>query len=169
MIRQINQNDSCREIPLRNSIKTVKVSSEDFDCLNIYSWRLGDWGYAESWINGSWNSMHRFLMHPVVSGFEVDHKNSDKLDNRRENLRICTRSQNNANRIKSDGCYSRFKGVTFLKREKHHLAPWSAQIKVNRKKYHLGNYPVEELAAEAYNIAALEHFGEFARLNVIQS
>lgn len=94
-------------------------------------------------------------------GFWVDHINGDTLDNRRSNLRLCTVSGNNHNRMKSKNNTSGYKGVSWLKQNQK----WRAYIKVNSKDKHLGCYLDKEDAARAYDKAAKEYFGEFARLN----
>ena len=102
-------------------------------------------------------------MHALITGFpETDHVNGNSLDNRRVNLREATRSQNNWNRGKQLGS-SRFKGITWDKRDKN----WKAQIQVNYKRISIGRFTDEIEAAKAYDKAAMEHFGEFARTNVM--
>ena len=85
------------------------------------------------------------------------------LDNRRSNLRLCTRAQNQANKLKKPGCSSTFKGVSWNKAAKK----WQASIRVSQKLIALGLFNDEVLAARSYNVAAVEHFGEFALLNEI--
>jgi hypothetical protein len=87
------------------------------------------------------------------------------LDNRRENLRICTIQQNirNSRKWKTKEQTSKYKGVTW-KKEK---SKWRAYICVDRKQIHLSYYNSEAEAAKAYNIAAIKYFGEFANLNII--
>jgi hypothetical protein len=92
---------------------------------------------------------------------DVDHENADTLDNRRLNLRKATRSQNNANQRKRLDCSSRYKGV-FLHKQ---TGKWCAQICSLGVKRHLGLYIHDFDAATAYNFAAHEAFGEFARFN----
>lgn len=108
--------------------------------------------------------MHRLILGTSV-GMEVDHVNGDGRDNRRVNLRLATHSQNMANqRKRRDGISSRYKGVWYERRRKR---PWRAKIKVRGRQVNLGYFETEEEAAYAYNLAALEHFGGFARLNEI--
>jgi hypothetical protein len=103
--------------------------------------------------------MHRFLI--GEAGLYVDHRNGDGLDNRRANLRSATNSQNQANRGKSKRNKSGFKGVYFHKPAQKFLA----SIQFEGKLRHLGLFadPIE--AAKAYDAAALEYFGQFAKTN----
>ena len=106
--------------------------------------------------------MHREIMN-AVSGLDVDHRNRNTLDNREENLRIATRSQNCQNKkIRVDN-RSGFKGVTFEanSRGKKHF---QARIQVGGKRIRIGRYLTAEEAYDAYCEAAKHHFGEFARL-----
>lgn len=105
--------------------------------------------------------MHRFIMSvPHGDRRMVDHKDHDGLNNRRENLRVCTRSRNmqNANSTLRPQ-KSRFKGVTLNGNR------WRAQLKADGKVVNLGTFATEEDAALAYDHAALVHFGEFALTN----
>lgn len=108
--------------------------------------------------------MHRLLIY-VPPGFEVDHINRNGLDNRRANLRTCTKSENAANREKVGGdTSSKYKGV----HRRADSGKWMARIKVNGRRRSLGCFYSEEEAALAYNVAATEEFGEFARVNVVR-
>lgn len=91
----------------------------------------------------------------------VDHKNMNRLDNRRENLRPCTQSQNLANSKKRPHNTSGFKGVNWHTGTK----AWAARLGFQNKRIHLGYFKTAEEAARAYDAAAKQYFGEFARLN----
>ena len=103
--------------------------------------------------------MSRILGRDLVKGEKVDHVNGDPLDNRRENLRLATSLQNNRNVGKRSDNKSGFKGVYWYKA----ASKWRAQIRVNKRAIHLGQYDTPEEAYEAYCQAAKYYFGEFAR------
>lgn len=83
----------------------------------------------------------------------VDHIDRDQKNNHFSNLRWCDYSQNNRNRNKSIGCYSRYIGVSFYKSNKK----WRAALQINGKKKHLGCYDTEEEAYEAFKTAVVEN------------
>ena len=101
------------------------------------------------------------LLHRLIfTEGRADHKNRNGCDNRRENLRACTSSENSANRRRKTRTLPR--GV-FRQRNK-----FQASIVANKKKIHLGTYNTPEQAAKAYDAAAIKYFGEFATLNFTQ-
>jgi len=102
-----------------------------------------------------------YLIHFGHIPQEIDHINRIRSDNRIENLRPVTRSQNCANQTTQKRSASGFKGVTFLAK----LNKWRARIKVAQKEIYLGLYAEKETAAAAYNQAATQYFGEFANVN----
>ncbi len=106
--------------------------------------------------------MHRQIMN-APPGMDVDHQDHNTLNNQRANLRVCTRTQNNANSRKRNGCTSRFKGVYWYRERKR----WLVQITTAGRTNTLGYFEDEVEAACAYNAAALEQFKEFALLNTI--
>lgn len=114
--------------------------------------------------NGSIKShgLHRLVMLVFVgeSELDVDHINGDRADNRLENLRYCTRSQNQMNRISRYGS-SKYKGVCWCK----DMGKWRCVVRKNGKRFNLGYFKNEKDAAFAYDLKAKELFGEFSRLN----
>jgi hypothetical protein len=104
--------------------------------------------------------MHREIMNPPP-GLLVDHKNNNPLDNRRENLRLATRSQNMQNKRKKKNATSKYFGVHLIKAE----GKWSARVKNEGKLILVGRFDNEIDAARAYDAAVRKHHIEFARLN----
>lgn len=104
---------------------------------------------------------HRQLMLPDEDRV-IDHINGNGLDNRISNLRIVTEAQNNRNtKVRTVNKTSKYKGVRFVKNR----SIWTAQIGVNGKQKHLGQYKTEKEAAKVYDKAALHYYKEFANLN----
>jgi hypothetical protein len=105
-----------------------------------------------------------WLMHHGRMPLEIDHVDGDPVNNRIENLRECTRSQNNQNRKQnSRPTTSRYKGVFYNTQKKK----WQATIHLVKRK-HLGFFDSEDDAAAAYDRAALDIFGEFALINGVK-
>ena len=155
-----------KEIELHNGMKTI-VDDEDYEFLNRFTWtaqRGRTTWYCITTIDRECVPMHR-LITKAPKGLEVDHEDHNGLNNQRSNLRIATRSQNMANARKwRSKTSSKYKGVCV--RADGYI---TAQIYPNRRAVHLGYFPNEELAAEAYDKAAIFYFGEFARLNFPES
>ena len=162
-----------REITLTRG-KVAIVDDEDFEGLSKLPWiatfKRDRW-YATRTegprIARRTTAMHRVILGLTNPTIEGDHINGDTLDNRRHNLRPATRMQNQRNSRPSRSRKScAFKGVTFVNRAGYELArPWVAQITVGGRHINIGYFAIAEEAAHAYDAAAREHFGEFARLN----
>jgi len=107
--------------------------------------------------------MHRQIMAAPV-GMDVDHRDHNTLNNRKENLRVCTTAQNIQNQLPSRGETSGFKGVTWDKRDRK----WKAYIRIKGRQKFLGYYDDEIEAALVYDTAARRVFKEFACCNFPQ-
>ncbi len=156
-----------KEINLTQN-KVALIDNEDYQRINQHKWyahyQHGYW-YAVRNIRNSngkriTQHMHRFII-DVPDGLETDHINHNGLDNRKCNLRSCTRMENQQNQRLQQKTSSCYKGIHWHKRDKK----WYARIRLNGKLIHIGLYTNEIIAALAYNIKATELFGEFACLN----
>ena len=148
--------------------KYALVDDEDYEWLNQWKWYANKGGntyYAVRNMrckNGKRTivTMHREILKPKKE-LVCDHINGNGLDNRRENLRICTQAENLYNRQPQKNTLSGFKGVHWHNRDKL----WQARITCNHKRINLGFFKRQVDAARAYNKAALLYHGTFARLN----
>ena len=161
-------------IPLTQGRDAI-VDDADYEWLRQWKWTLtprGDrrvgYAYRQEYLgNGKYRTilMHRAILGVVDEPDVVtDHRSGFGLDNQRSNLRACTHLQNARNQRKcTSSTSSRYKGVSWRRRDNR----WEARLKVCGRLLFLGLYFDEADAAEAYNAAALRHFGEYARLNQI--
>lgn len=158
-----------REIPLGNS-KFAIVDDDMYEYLSQWNWRfIGNYAARSICVNGkntTWAMHHEIL--PPLQGYEIDHINRNKLDNRRENLRVVTQGQNMANRGPNKSSNktpkrSKYKGVYLFKHYKHRS--WGASIMYQGKRYQLGRFDTEQDAAKAYDMKAKELYGEIAYTN----
>jgi hypothetical protein len=147
--------------------KYALVDDEDFKWLNQWKWKSNGLGYAVTSFKSKKNQsgkrtvlMHRAIMRCKIKTM-VDHKDGNKLNNRKSNLRFCNKSQNGINRPKQKNNTSGYKGVVFWA----HISKWNSAIMMNKKRYYLGNFDSAVDAAKAYDKKAIEMFGEFAKLN----
>jgi hypothetical protein len=154
--------DNVRYIPLTQG-KYAIVDAGDYERVSRYKWCLSRTGkqlYAQRRTGGKTIRMHQFIMNPP-KGMVVDHIDGNGLNNRRSNLRICTRPENTRNRRVNPNTSTGFKGVW---RDKKTGKCW-AQIYFEGKPIRLGSFATAVEAARAYDRKAIELFGQFARLN----
>lgn len=142
--------------------KFAIVDDEDYVNLVGRKWQYNS-GYASTYINGKNILLHRYLLNPELDK-EVDHINRNKLDNRRSNLRVCTRKENGRNRSLAINNSSGYHGVYFSKTEKRKKR-WTVSIRIDGIKKTIGRYLTGKQAAKAYDEKALKYHGEFATTN----
>ncbi len=154
-----------KELKLSNSDIPAIVDDDCWDYLSKWPWNVSSSGTIQYSYTKNYKRRHVSLGSAIMGKpFELfDHKDRDPFNNQRNNLRPCTRSQNEANKPKKGGTTSQYKGVYWdSTRQK-----WQAQICINRNKKALGRFDNEIDAAKAYNIEAAKLYGEFAVLNSI--
>ena len=169
-----NRTDFFLELPMKliplTQGRIAIVDDEDFEWLSQWNWHAGGRPRNEYASRSEPRlppiaskgpqrtiKMHRLIMNPP-KGYEVDHINGDTFDNRRTNLRICTRAENCRNRLPTIG--RRFKGA--IQRESGN---WRSMIRSQGRLIHIGTFRTEIDAAKAYDAKAKELFDEFAHLN----
>lgn len=150
--------------------KPVLFDSTDWALIDNYRLRINPKnGYVMSfrYEKGKSKTMYlsRIIMGVTDSKIEVDHINLDKLDNRRSNLRTASHLQNCHNRKRNPGGASNYKGVLTV--NDRGCKRIIARVTHNKKVYYLGSFETQELAAAAYNEAALKYHGEFANVNTL--
>ena len=148
--------------------KVALVDDEDYEYLNQFNWFASknfNTYYATRGTRKDGKKvsvpMHRVILN-VSTGKHIDHINHDGLDNRKINLRICTISQNQHNQRLHTGLKSSvYKGVHWSKKSKK----WQSRVGFMGKRIYVGQYDSEKDAAKAYDLKAIEYFGEFAKTN----
>ena len=144
----------------------IKVDLGDLDfLLQGALWSVNANGYASrhSYTSNGKDLMHRIILNVTDPKIQVDHINGDKLDNRRQNLREATVSQNLANSEVNPNHATSYKGVTTTPYGKYR-----SRIGFMNERIFIGDFNTEEDAARAYNEKAVELFGEYARINIIR-
>jgi hypothetical protein len=151
-------------IPLTKGYEAV-IDAADVHLVSGCNWYANTDGHTVYAQRGAYadgvqktTRLHRVLM-SVDDGLLVDHRDGDGLNNRRSNLRVATRAQNNRNQRLVVRNSSGFKGVSWDKHERK----WQAQIRMNNKTHNLGRYRTPEDAHAAYCEASTRLHGEFAR------
>lgn len=159
-----------KEIELSQGYKAL-VDDKDYETVNALTWHVHRYKsgtcYAEHTRSVEGKTI-TYRMHQFITGQKgIDHRDGDGLNDQRSNFRLATPHQNRMNKKKYRSFVSIYKGVGCK-----YLAGgdkrFSAYIGIDGKQKHLGYFDVEIDAAEAYDKAAVHHFGTFARLNFPQ-
>lgn len=155
----------------------IKIDDDDFEKVKDKNWCINSRGYAVTTLftRGSTRLMHRIIMGINDPKVLIDHKDRDRLNNSKSNLRICNASENQKNKkpsgeVKFLGVsIHRSKGLYKLKsgevKTHYRKDKFIAHINVNGKAKHLGLFTCEIEAAKCYDEAAKKYHGEFANLN----
>lgn len=135
------------------------VDDQDLPLIDGLVWEVVQSGRVSTKSLGAWVTLHRFIVRHVPDGMVVDHINGNPLDNRRANLRVCTRAQNSQNVKRRSSNKSGYKGVSWDSER----GKWVAKIAVENKDHFLGRFDSKEAAAMAYAAASLNMHGPFGR------
>jgi hypothetical protein len=147
-----------KKIILSNTGNEVLVDDEDYDFLNRFHWHESTNGYAAT--GDKCLYMHRLVLGVSNKEVTVDHVNGKRIrDNRKQNLRKATPSQQQANSQRRVDNTTGYKGVT--KRDGRYIA----RLGVNGKRIHIGNFNTAIEAAKAYDETAKLYYGEYSNTN----
>lgn len=139
------------------------VDVEDLPLVNNYKWHAKKCGvkmYAASREPSSAGKKTIYMHRLILAGEEIDHRDGDGLNNKKCNLRVCSRSQNNANRHSIPTTASGYRGVYL-----HHTGKWYGRMTKDGRMYFTERVASAEIAVAARDKLALLLFGEFASLN----
>ena len=150
-----------KTIPLTKGYSAI-VDAEDYEWLMRWKWHVCECTTVYAMRNSKPDAdgrRHHIMMHREIAktpkGMETDFKNGDGLDNRKENLRNCTRSQNQHNRNPNKRGASKYKGVYRMGKK------WAASLQIDKKRIFLGTFVDEKAAGAAYAFRAQIEFKEF--------
>jgi hypothetical protein len=134
------------------------LDKKDWKKMKQHKWSFDNLGYPTANIKGKATRLHKLL----VNYERTDHKNRDRSDNRRENLRECSSFQNAFNKGKRKDNKTGFKGI-----HKRESGFYLVQIGFEKKQIYLGTYPNITDAIKAYDEAAKKYHKDFACLNPV--
>ena len=164
-----------KEITLTNGMKT-QIDDDIFDQyghLSFYAVKRKKNYYATTETKGKKIRLHNLVLGYPLPGFQPDHRDGHSLNNQRDNLRWSTQTEQQRNRGPKESSHgtpskSQYKGVSPIMLNKPGRSrPWRARIKIPEKhsQISIGYFATEIEAAQAYDAAARQYFGDFARLN----
>lgn len=164
-----------KEVPLTQG-KVALIDSKDYELVSKYKWSAARCGRRDTdfcaigheKVNGKYRTlrMHSLLMRPQ-EGMVVDHINHNPLDNRRSNLRICTRQQNRFNSLAPLDNTSGYKGVSWHQTGGGRWGYWRVRFTVNGKRVNGGIFKELKEAVLKYNELARVHHGEFGTIHEV--
>lgn len=143
------------EIVSKGRLNLAKVDLDVVPLISMYTWWISAQGYVVGYVNKKMIRLHRFITN-ADPNTDVDHKDLDKLNNLKTNLRICSHSQNCMNRP-SWKDKNKPKGVSYIKKS----GKYQAYIKVNGKQIHLGYFTDINEAIRIRQLKETELFGEY--------
>lgn len=148
-------------VKLPNSEQEMKVDEDVWDrWAKDYRWRLGNCGYAITRTRSEGTTVFHIRAFPDCPEGKIrDHIDGDRLNNTRENIRFVTPAQNMFNRGVGNNNTSGYNGVYFH----NDTGKWAAEIKIDRKKKHLGLFDIKEDAIAERKKAEIKYFGEYRR------
>ncbi len=156
-----------KKIPLTQG-KFALVDDEDYDWLMQWKWcaqKSHHTYYARHFESRSEKtgkrkllSMHRVILN-VPQGMDTDHRNHNGLDNRKHNLRACSRRENGYNQLRRTNTKSKYRGVDSSGKR------WRARIRENGKQVHLGCFNTEAIAARVYDERAARVHRDYVCFN----
>lgn len=155
-----------KEIKLRGKNSNGRyalVSDEDYESVSTCKWfvnNVGGLSYAVTYKNNSGILMHRFILNPHSSAI-IDHKDRNPLNNQRDNLRLCTQSQNQKNRKPNINSSSAFKGITKTQQGK-----WRVRVTIDGVRTNFGTFSDEIEAVKMYDRVAKKYYGEYGYINL---
>jgi hypothetical protein len=154
-----------KHVKLTNSNNTAIVDDEKFYLVSKCNWQVRKSGYVVTKSkhfasNGKSVRLHRVLTN-CPTGEVVDHINGNKLDNRMDNLRVCSIAENTRNQTRGIDKSSKYKGVRKMRNK------WVARLYFNKEYVYSATFETEYAAAIAYDLAAKMWFGDFARCNIL--
>lgn len=175
-IREIRIDGNIAHVPLTRGYEAV-IDAVDAHLVSGFNWYAEIDGRSDGSIrsvyavrkrrdesgNEKGERLHRIIA-GATPGFEVDHKDGDGLNNRRDNIRSATTAQNQHNQRIAQHNTSGAKGVTWHRQR----GKWQAQIVISKKRKYLGCFSTVSDASRAYHAAAVSAFGEWANLGVAE-
>lgn len=137
----------------------IKIDEDDVQELQKYNWYIGSHGYAMASVEGKHRLMHRVIL-SAPPHLQVDHINGNRLDNRKNNLRLCTQQENKYNSKNRWDSTTGLRGVMWDKRRKKYLV----QVRASKKIVYSKRFSDIKEAVTARNEVVKKYHGEFARL-----